>query len=79
MSNPFISVKNLFYSFEEDDGRRVDVLKDLSLDIDRGEFVAVLRHNGSGKSTFARILNMILFADSGEVYIDGCSFVILSL
>ena len=71
MSNPFISVKNLFYSFEEDDGRRVDVLKDLSLDIDRGEFVAVLGHNGSGKSTFARILNMILFADSGEVYIDG--------
>ena len=71
MSEPFISVKNLFYSFEEDDGRHVQVLKDLSIDIARGEFLAVLGHNGSGKSTFARILNMILFADSGEVKIDG--------
>ena len=71
MGEPFISVKNLCYSYEEDDGRRVQVLKDLSVDIDHGEFVAVLGHNGSGKSTFARILNMILFADSGEVYIDG--------
>ena len=71
MSDPFISVKNLSYSYEEDDGRSVEVLKNLSVDISRGEFVAVLGHNGSGKSTFARILNMILFADSGEVYIDG--------
>ena len=71
MGEPFISVKNLFYSFDEDDGRHVQVLKNLSIDIERGEFVAVLGHNGSGKSTFARILNMILFADSGEVKIDG--------
>ena len=71
MSEPFISVKNLFHSFEEDDGRHVQVLKDLSIDIARGEFLAVLGHNGSGKSTFARILNMILFADSGEIKIDG--------
>ena len=71
MSEPFISVKNLSYSYEEDDGRKVRVLNNLSVDISRGEFVAVLGHNGSGKSTFARILNMILFADSGEVFIDG--------
>ena len=71
MGEPFISVKNLCYSYEEDDGRRVEVLKDLSMDVAHGEFVAVLGHNGSGKSTLARILNMILFADSGEVYIDG--------
>ena len=71
MGEPFISVKNLSYAYEEDDGRKVQVLKDLSMDIMRGEFVAVLGHNGSGKSTLARILNMILFADSGKVVIDG--------
>ncbi len=71
MGEPFISVKDLSYAYEEDDGRKVQVLKNLSLDIMRGEFLAVLGHNGSGKSTLARILNMILFADSGKVIIDG--------
>ena len=47
MSEPFISVKNLFYSFDEDDGSHVQVLKNLSIDIECGEFVAVLGHNGS--------------------------------
>ncbi len=71
MGEPFISVKDLSYAYEDDDGRKVQVLKNLSIDIPRGEFVAVLGHNGSGKSTLARILNMILFADSGKVVIDG--------
>ncbi len=71
MGEPFISVKNLSYAYEEDDGRKIQVLKNLSIDIMRGEFLAVLGHNGSGKSTLARILNMILFADSGKVVIDG--------
>ena len=71
MGEPFISVKDLSYAYEEDDGRKIQVLKNLSIDIERGEFLAVLGHNGSGKSTLARILNMILFADSGKVVIDG--------
>ena len=71
MGESFISVKDLSYAYEDDDGRKVQVLKNLSIDISRGEFVAVLGHNGSGKSTLARILNMILFADSGRVTIDG--------
>ena len=71
MGEPFISVKDLSYAYEDDDGRKVQVLKNLSIDIERGEFLAVLGHNGSGKSTLARILNMILFADSGKVTIDG--------
>ena len=71
MGESFISVKDLAYAYEDDDGRKVQVLKNLSIDISRGEFVAVLGHNGSGKSTLARILNMILFADSGRVTIDG--------
>ena len=72
MSQPFIQVKNLCYSYrDEDDSRTVPVLKNLSLVIHRGEYVVVLGHNGSGKSTFAKLLNMILEADSGQILIDG--------
>ena len=71
MKEPFIRVKDLCYAYEEDDGSSVGVLKNFSIDIERGEFVAVLGHNGSGKSTFAKILNMILSAQSGTLAIDG--------
>ena len=72
MSQPFIQVKNLSYSYrDEDDSRTVSVLKNLSLDIHRGEYVVILGHNGSVKSTFAKLLNMILEAESGQIIIDG--------
>ena len=71
MKEPFIRVRDLCYAYEEDDGRSVGVLKNFSIDIERGEFIAVLGHNGSGKSTFAKILNMILSAQSGSIEIDG--------
>ena len=71
MSQPFIQVKNLCYSYLDDDEREVPVLKNLSLDIHRGEYIVILGHNGSGKSTFAKLLNMILEANSGQIIIDG--------
>lgn len=70
MSN-FIEIKNLCYSYDEDDGRVVPVLKDLSLDIKKGEYLAILGHNGSGKSTLAKLLNLILAPTSGKIIVDG--------
>ncbi len=46
-------------------------LKDINIKINKGEFVAVLGHNGSGKSTFAKHLNALLLPESGIVYING--------
>lgn len=46
-------------------------LKNVNVCIGRGEYVAVLGHNGSGKSTFAKLLNMILTPTVGKIYIDG--------
>ncbi len=72
MSQPFIKVESLGFTYDDEDA--IDkhyVLKDLSLEIERGSFVCVLGHNGSGKSTFAKLLNMILTPDMGKVYIDG--------
>ncbi len=72
MSEPFISVKNLSFTYDEEEtANKHYVLKDFSLAIEAGSFVCVLGHNGSGKSTFAKLLNMILVPDSGSIVIDG--------
>ena len=47
------------------------VLKGIDLDIEKGEFVAVLGHNGSGKSTLAKCINAINLPEKGEVVVDG--------
>ena len=68
-----IKTENLRFRYESDDENEKlpEVLKGLNIDIDAGEFVAVLGHNGSGKSTFAKHLNGILLPSSGKVYVDG--------
>jgi energy-coupling factor transport system ATP-binding protein len=71
MAEPFIKIENLSYAYEEDDANASPVLKELSLEIEKGEFVAVLGHNGSGKSTLAKLLNMILLPTSGKIFVKG--------
>lgn len=67
-----ISIKDLRFDYVNEETNEVtNVLKGISLDIDKGEFVAVLGHNGSGKSTLAKHLNVILMPTSGKVTIDG--------
>ncbi|MBS5451348.1 MAG: energy-coupling factor transporter ATPase [Coriobacteriia bacterium] len=48
-----------------------DVLRHVSLSIERGEYIAILGHNGSGKSTLARCINALIVPDSGTVRIAG--------
>ena len=73
MKETFIHTKDLWYSYTDENGVRQPVLRGVSLDIARGEYVAILGHNGSGKSTFAKLLNMILEPDSGELVVAGRS------
>lgn len=51
----------------------IRAIDDVSLDINQGDFVAILGSNGSGKSTFAKHLNAILFPTEGTVWVDGKS------
>lgn len=71
-----IEVKNLNFEYPvtDDEGNVVGgnkVLKDINLEILKGQFVAVLGHNGSGKSTLAKHFNGILVGNSGKVYVNG--------
>lgn len=70
-----IEFKNVNFSYVIDDDEEnkvtVDVLKNFNLTIEKGSFVAILGHNGSGKSTTAKLINGINIAQSGEVIVDG--------
>ena len=68
-----IEVRNLSYYYETDNNTKEKVLENISLKVNDGEFVAVLGHNGSGKSTFAKHLNAILQPSDGCIWIDGVS------
>ncbi|MBQ8431941.1 MAG: energy-coupling factor transporter ATPase [Clostridia bacterium] len=72
MSESFIHTENLCFSYLDSEGKRESpALKGISVDIKKGEYVAVLGHNGSGKSTFAKLLNLILEPTGGRLVIDG--------
>lgn len=62
----FIKVENVSFSYEDN-----KVLDDISLSVKEGEFVALLGHNGCGKSTMAKLFNVLLSPDNGTVTIDG--------
>lgn len=71
MANPILQAKDLTFRYTTAEGVAPTVLDQVNLSIEPGTFVAVLGHNGSGKSTFAKHLNAILLPSGGRVYVDG--------
>ena len=71
MSNTIIETKDLRFSYADAEGTSPVVLDGVNLEIEKGSFVAVLGHNGSGKSTMAKHLNAILLPSGGAVYVQG--------
>lgn len=69
--NSFIKTEHLAFSYEDEGDRQSPALEDVSISVQEGEYVAILGHNGSGKSTFAKLLNMILTPDKGTICIAG--------
>ena len=67
----FIEIKDVRFSYAMEAGAEKEVLHGINLDIGQGEFVALLGHNGCGKSTMAKLLNGMLSPSSGQVLIDG--------
>jgi len=62
-----IRTENLVYRYTDDK----KVIDDVSIDIRPGEFISIVGHNGSGKSTFAKHLNALLKPSEGTVWVDG--------
>jgi NitT/TauT family transport system ATP-binding protein len=71
MTGPLISVRALGKSFSGADGHPVQVLDDITLDVDEGEFVALLGRSGSGKSTLLRCIAGLIAPSEGEVLFRG--------
>ena len=70
-----IKFDNVSFSYETEDEngnpKTEKVLENFNFSIEEGSFVAILGHNGSGKSTVAKLTNGILFADEGTVTVDS--------
>ena len=72
----FIEARKLVHEYvrRDEEGNVESVLTALDgvdIDIKPGEFIAVLGHNGSGKSTFAKHLNVLLSPTAGTLWVDG--------
>src|SRR5882672_4933893 len=66
---PFLELKNVSIGFGPI-GSRSDVLKDINLAIDKGEFVAIVGFSGAGKTTLINLIAGLLKADSGTVTLN---------
>lgn len=62
-----IEIKNLSFQYT----KKVEALKNISLNIKKGKWISILGHNGSGKSTLAKLLVGLLEPTSGEIFVDG--------
>jgi len=68
---PFIHLQSLTKAYREGDALR-QVLREASLESDRGEFIAIVGKSGSGKSTLLNLISGIDALDAGAIWIDGC-------
>ncbi len=66
----FIRAEDLCFSYPSEE-KEIPALSGISVSIKTGEYVAILGHNGSGKSTFAKLLNMILTPTKGRLFVAG--------
>lgn len=64
--NEIISIKNVSFSYD-----KKDVIKNINLHVNEGEYITVLGHNGSGKSTLIKLINGLIIPGSGTVTVDG--------
>ena len=69
MSQPIIQVKNTTFSYDQ-----TPVLRSISIDVPKGEFIGIIGPNGSGKSTLLKLLGGVLTASSGNLLFNGTDY-----
>lgn len=65
-----IKFQDVSFSYTEKESGKADVIKNISFEINQGEMVAILGHNGSGKSTIAKLIVGLLSPQKGSIYLD---------
>ncbi|MCB2295098.1 energy-coupling factor transporter ATPase [Clostridium algoriphilum] len=72
MGEKMVRCNKLVYKYPQSEDEQPKVAIDgLDLEVEKGEFLVILGHNGSGKSTFAKHINALLIPTEGEIYVDG--------
>lgn len=66
-----IILDKVYYCYSEGTAYQIQALKDINLEILDGQFIGIIGHTGSGKSTLTQLLNGLLKATSGNIYVDG--------
>ena len=69
MMQPIIEMKDLTFRYQEE--AQMPALNKVSLNINQGEWIAIIGHNGSGKSTLAKTINGLLLPESGSIKVNG--------
>lgn len=68
---PAIILDHVSYCYSEETAYQIWALKDVNLQIEKGQFIGIIGHTGSGKSTLIQHLNGLLHATSGHIYFNG--------
>lgn len=67
-----LKIKNLIHDYiDEEEKEVVRAVDDVSLNVEKGQFIAILGHNGSGKSSLAKHINALLSPTEGTIWVDG--------
>jgi len=73
VADTFIQFHNVSFRFPEQSIKSPDILRDIDLSIECGEYIAIVGSNGSGKSTLVKLIDGLLIPSKGKVEIDGFS------
>ena len=68
---PFLQAQQVRFTYDPNDVDAKEVLHGVDLSIEEGQFVALLGHNGCGKSTMAKLFNGMLLPTAGKILVDG--------
>ena len=72
MNDSILKIENLIFEYAQyEDSKPARAVDDVSLEIERGSFTAIIGRNGSGKSTLAKNINGLLMPTSGKIYVNG--------